>query len=145
MLNVACRISARLNSSNMAKIAFKAIAFPEPSKGSTIAGKSMVVPHQALSLREILERFTRAEELPVFHEGNYDDGEDDLEKVAHADLVDKEEFMHKMEDVKKRFEAQEKRKKKQAEEKAIAEAAKRLREEEASKKPVSGDGQQIKP
>lgn len=74
---------------------YRAIAVPKPSKGISFAGiKSIVVPDQSYSLKEILQRFTRGESMPVLHEGRYDETTDiDLEKVKHLDLVDKHELI----------------------------------------------------
>lgn len=70
----------------------------------------MVVPDQSLTLEEILRRFTRGEPLEIGRtDGVYDDeGEDDLEKVQHMDLVDREEFVDRLKETKKQFEKQEK-------------------------------------
>lgn len=73
-------------------------------------GKKAVVPNQSLSLQEILERFTRGEPLEIGRIGAvYDDGAEDLEKMAHADLVDKQEFVDKLKQTNKLWEKQEKR------------------------------------
>lgn len=109
---------------------FRSIAFPAPSAGVKIKGPSLVVPNQSMSLQEILTRFTRHEELPVYHEGAYDeDGDEDLEKLANADLVDKEEYAAKLEEVKQKYDRQEKAKAKKAHEKAVAEARKQIEDE----------------
>lgn len=89
---------------------FKSMSIPAPSKGSVAEGPELVVPNQALSLREILERFTRNQALPVGREPRYDEGEDDLEKVAQMDLVDKAEFVDKLKQTQKDYEKQEKAK-----------------------------------
>lgn len=99
------------------------LARPNVSQGLKIGGKKQVVPNQALSLAEIIERFSRNEVLPIGRETSYDDGDDDLEKVAQSDLVDRAEFSKKMEDIKTKYEAQEKRKK-AAQAKKLAEEAK---------------------
>lgn len=96
---------------------FKSIASPTPTEGVKVNAKKAVVPNQSMSLREILERFTRGEKLPVGQEGTYDDGPEDLEKMGHADLVDKMEFSDKLKQTQKDYALQEKKKaaKKQAE------------------------------
>jgi len=64
---------------------------------SFVGSKKYVVPMQALSLKEILRRFVRRESLPVSHEGTYDDRHEyDLEKLAHEDLIVKEEVLNEM-------------------------------------------------
>jgi len=89
---------------------YKSIATPPPSPGVKVGGKKRVVPNMALSLEEILRRFTRGEPLEVGKEGQYDDGPEDLEKMAHADLVDREEFADKLKQTQKRYADQEKKK-----------------------------------
>lgn len=109
---------------------YKALAIPEPSVGQKTTGDKLVVPNQALSLREILERFTRNETLAIGREGNYHESDDDLEKVAHMDLVDREEFAEKQKATQRNYELQEKRKeaaaKKKAEELAVQKAKEEL-------------------
>lgn len=58
----------------------------------------------------------RGEPVNVGKEPSYDDGPDDLEKLAHADLVDKAEFSEKLKQTQKDYAKQEKTKaaKKQA-------------------------------
>lgn len=69
----------------------------------------MVVPNMSLSLQEILERFTRGEPLEIGKDYNYDEqGDDDLEKVRHMDLVDRQEYVDKLKQTKKFYTAQEK-------------------------------------
>lgn len=92
---------------------FKSIASPEPSVGFRTRDKKLTVPNQALSLEEILSRFTRGEPLEIGREGAQydDDGSEDLEKLSHKDLVDKEEYVDKLKQTQKRYDQQERRKK----------------------------------
>lgn len=77
----------------------------------TFTDKKAVVPNQSLSLQEILQRFTRGEPLEIGREGaTFDDGDEDLEKVKNADLVDKAEFAERMKQTQKNWDKQEKRK-----------------------------------
>lgn len=87
---------------------FKSIASPEPSLGVKARSKKLVQPNMALSLEEILRRFTRGEPLAIGQEGNYHDGPDDLEKVRNMDLVDREEYINKMKATQKGYHKQEK-------------------------------------
>jgi len=90
---------------------FKSIASPESTPGISFKGvKKQVVPNQALSLQEILERFTKGEPLEVGRDVQYHESDDDLEKVSHMDLVDKQEYMDKLKQTQKDYESQEKRK-----------------------------------
>lgn len=67
-----------------------------------------------MSLEEILRRFTRGEALEIGRDPVFDDqGDDDLEKVQHMDLVDREEYVDKLKSTKKQFEKQEKERAKQ--------------------------------
>lgn len=89
--------------------------------------EKIVVPDQGLTLKEILERFTRGEALPVGKDAQYgDDTMDvDLEKIKHLDLVDRQEFYEKLDEVKQKWQRQEKAKEK-------TEAEKRKAEEKAA-------------
>lgn len=49
--------------------------------------KMVTLPNQNLTLREIIKRFTRHEQLPVAHQGVYIENMGDLEKLAKADLT----------------------------------------------------------
>lgn len=89
---------------------YKSCSIPGRSKGLLIDEPSIVVPNQALTLRQILERFTRNQALPVGRTGSFDDGEDDLEKVGHMDPVDKAEFVEKLKKTQRDYDAQEKAK-----------------------------------
>lgn len=104
---------------------FKSVAFPKPKKGMSFKGvKKLTKPQRGISLKEILERFTRNEPVEVGHETQ--DGSDsdiDLEKLRHADLVDKEEYMNKLKAIQGKYEAQEESKK-AARDKAAKEKAK---------------------
>lgn len=47
----------------------------------------VTVPNQAMSLEEILKRFTRKEQLPIEQKGVYVEGLGDLEKQQYDDIV----------------------------------------------------------
>lgn len=88
-----------------------------------------VVPDQSLSLQEILEKFVRNEEVEVGHPTWYDENEeslDDLEKIRHSDLVDKDLYIKSLKEIQSKFETEEKQRednlKKEAWEKALSEA-----------------------
>lgn len=89
---------------------FKSQANPGPSEGLEIKSVKQVVPSQAMPLSEILERFTRNEALPIGHAVQYDESEEDISKLSHMDLVDKAEYVDKLNQTKKKYEAQEKEK-----------------------------------
>jgi len=60
-------------------------------------GVSMTVPDEAMSIRDILDRFSRGMDPSVSREGVYspdsvDDDFPDLEKLRDSDLVDREEY-----------------------------------------------------
>lgn len=122
---------------------FRTESIPTPTKGISFAGiKDQVVPDRSMSLKYILERFTRGEAVPVAHETSEGVQEEDLEKIRHADLVDKAEYKEKLEEVKKAYDKQEKAKlKKQREldeQKAQEELQAKIKEE--AKKLASGSG-----
>lgn len=90
---------------------YKSIASPEPSEGTDFTKeKKAVVPNMALSLEEILRRFTRGEPLEIGRVGaSYDDGPEDLEKIQHMDMVDRAEYSEKFGEIKKAYDRQEKK------------------------------------
>lgn len=49
-------------------------------------GESLTVPDQALSMRQLLTRYTRGQDVPM-HEGTYD-GEHDLPDLSRLDKMD---------------------------------------------------------
>lgn len=130
---------------------FKSIALPKPSEGLSFLGvKELVVPDQSMSLEYILKRFTRGEPLPVGQNVQYgsemesDFLDVDLEKLAASDLVDKAEYVEKLQEVKAAYEKQQKAradkakaeteaKAKAAEEKRIRIAARRMAKESKEK------------
>lgn len=80
---------------------------------SFVGVTEITVPHQAMSLKEILDRFTRKEKLPVgkdvvFYDQDY---EHDLEKLSRMDLTERDEFLEFQRSVKARYERQEAAKK----------------------------------
>lgn len=89
---------------------FKSKAIPKPSEGVKYTDKSLVLPDQSLSLKTILERFTRNEPLPIGRDVSYHESDDDLEKVSNMDLVDKQEFIDKLKETRSNFDKQEKKK-----------------------------------
>lgn len=118
---------------------YRSIATPAPSPGLKIGGKKLVQPNQSMSLGEILDRFTRGEELPIGKDAQYHESDDDLEKIAKSDLVDRAEYVEHLEDTKKRYDVQEKARKKAEREAAHAkileeERAKKAAEEAANRK-----------
>lgn len=101
---------------------YKSISIPAVSVGILTVAKKMVVPNQAMSLQEILERFTRNEALPIGQDVQYHESDDDLEKISHMDLVDKAEYVEKLQETQKLYKAQEAKKAKVEKERLLAEA-----------------------
>lgn len=124
---------------------FKSIACPTISKGVRYSGKKLVVPNQAMSLQEILERFTRGEPLPIAQPINYHESEDDLEKVSHMDLVDKEEYIDKLKTTQQEYSKQEKNKIKKLNEKLRKEALDKIEAEEKQKRAVPPESSKVIP
>lgn len=116
---------------------FKSSSAPKESVGQTGFGPKTVVPNQALSLEEIIARFTRGETLSIGRDVSYHESDDDLEKVSHMDLVDREEFVEKLKTTQKEFEKQEKRKATKLQERLRAEALAKIEAEEKAKKGTS--------
>lgn len=49
--------------------------------------KSITVPNQSMTLKEILRRFIRREALPIEKQGTYETRMGDLEKLAQQDIT----------------------------------------------------------
>lgn len=108
---------------------FKSVATPEVWPGRKVMGPKIVVPNQAMTLHEILERFTRQEELPIGKDVQYHESEDDLEKVSHMDLVDRAEYIESLKETQKVFKTQEAKKAKEEKERIMSEAKAQAMEE----------------
>lgn len=128
---------------------FKSLALPPESEGLSFKGiPSMTVPDQAMSLEEILERFTRDESLAIGKSVAYPEQEEvqddslDLEKLQYYDPVDKQAVIDKQKAVQAKYRRQEE--KRQAEEKARQEADMRAKIEAETRAKVEAEktGQQ---
>lgn len=92
---------------------FKGLAIPLVSQGISYKDvKKLTVPDDSLSLKDILERFVRGEPVSVGMEVNYDpeaenDDAEDIEKLRHMDLVDREEYINKLKAKERLFRKQE--------------------------------------
>lgn len=103
------------------------MSWPAPCVGQAFTDKKSVVPNLALSLQEILERFTRGEPLEIGRgEAVYDDGDEDLEKLKTMDLVDRAEYVDRMKQVDKTFQRQEKEREKRRQAEMVKLAAEKL-------------------
>lgn len=96
------------------------------------------VPDQSLSLKEILERFTRGEEPEVGHPHFFDEeGDEDLQKLKSLDLVDKYAYIKSLNEIQSQYEKEEKMReeeqKKLAWETALEEARKKAAEQPPKK------------
>lgn len=105
-----------------------------PVAGQSFTGvRSVVVPNQSLTLREIISRFVRKESLPIQMEGVYHEGLGDLEKLAREDIVVQRE---RAEDIKAKIaKADLRMKKKAVDEAAAVQAAKAANEKKEDVKP----------
>lgn len=113
---------------------YRSIAIPSPSMGADFSKEvDQVVPDQSLSLKQILDRFTRGEPVPVGRETTYgSEGEEDvldydLEKLKHSDLTEREEVIESLREKRSQFEEREKQKAKA--QKAAADKAAKLADE----------------
>lgn len=99
---------------------FKSRANPVVGKGLLIEAPKMTVPDQAYSLKEILERFTRNEALPIGKQA-FDGAEGasdeqlldrgvDMEKLRVSDLTEKDEYIANEKALQERYNAQERAK-----------------------------------
>lgn len=95
--------------------------------------KRQTVPNQSMSLKEILRRFVKREQLPIARQGIYEERFGDLEKLSKADVT---EQMERVEEIKADIAAYELRyQQRKAKVKADMEAAAR----EAIVPPVGGE------
>jgi len=105
----------------MGQLKFKPFNTRGNSPATKINEPSQVVPDQSLSLKEILTRFVRHEQLPVGHagvygsEGSIDPESDnefniDIEKAKHWDLTEKDEFKGRLKERIQQHDAAEKEK-----------------------------------
>lgn len=87
--------------------------------------KSKTIPSQALSIREILTRYSRNINIDVKkYDGTYIDGDEDLEKVSRMDFGDKFAYAQDLREENERF-VNELREAKEAERAAAQEATHR--------------------
>lgn len=113
---------------------YKTNSIPAPSEGADFTGiKSVVVPDQSLSLKEILERFTRGEPLSIGREPMFHDSEDDLEKLRYLDLVDQDEYRDHLVETQTLYRKQAK----ERERKAIEDEIRRKAQEEEARRAAS--------
>lgn len=113
-------------------------AIPGVALGIKTTGKSLVVPNQALSLQEILARFTRGEPLAIGREGQYHESEDDLEKISRMDPVDQEEFRQKWSETQQLYEQQENTRKENRRKKYEKAEREKIAQELRQKDPSAG-------
>lgn len=106
-------------------------SLPRPSDGLQAKWVNIVVPDQSLTLKDILERFTRGEAMPIARDEQFGGNEDlddplnfDLEKLVKADMTERDEVAQKIKEMRVQAEREEKeRGRKEAEHKAKAKAA----------------------
>lgn len=121
---------------------YRAYSLPLPTVGEDYTNViELTVPDQSMSLQYIIERFTRGEKLAVDNgsQGNYFDGDEDLEKLSMADLVDRAEYADKLRQVKIKFDRQEAAKKARQDKLAFEEAVKRKTQEMEAQKGKTED------
>lgn len=110
---------------------YRAVTIPGRSKGISFKDIPKVVkPNDALSLEEILERFTRGEALDIGKDPRYHDSDLDLEKLRGLDPVEREEIIEGLSTVQATFHRQEEERKKAA----VAAEVQRLAAEELARK-----------
>lgn len=88
---------------------FRALAAPPKSVGQSFKGvKHIVLPNQAMTLQQILDRFTRGQPLPIGQStfGTEEENRSfgiDLEKLAFMDLAEKDEYKKQLDAVVARY------------------------------------------
>jgi len=91
-------------------VKFKAIVYPAPSAGTRAQNKKgkLTVPDSSMSLKEILNRFVRNEAVPVGRNVTWHESDDDLDKIAHADLTEQAEFVEKQKETQRKYDREQK-------------------------------------
>lgn len=90
----------------------------EPYKGQDFSKEEILTqPNQAMSLHEIIERFTRGEAVPIGQMVNFYESEEDLEKLDQMDIIDKRDYVERLQTVLDEYDKQQKE-----EREAVAEA-----------------------
>lgn len=121
----------------MQRLVFKGVASPLPKSSRTDWSKKvkLTVPDQALSLQDIIDRFTRKEPLPVGHSVSWGDDIDidsplavDLEKLLKSDIVDQKEHADRWKEITDRYKVEDQERNRK---KAVAAAKKKAEEQEA--------------
>lgn len=98
-------------------------SFPD-SRNELPVGKSMTIPDQTLSIKQILDRYARGLPLGGAKEPIYEGEEDFTPDLEHMDLADRQEYLENVEkEVSEIKERMDKREKQRAEKKAARAAA----------------------
>lgn len=99
--------------------------------------KTVTVPNQSMTLKEILRRFVRRESLPIQRQGIYAEGFGDLEKIMHEDFTVQEERLN---EVRKKVEYAKKKSSEKADAKGKAAKAKASETAGETDSPAAGSG-----
>lgn len=87
---------------------FKNCAVAGPRKGVNYSKEVLLTkPNESMSLNEIISRFMRGEALPVGQDGEYFEGEEDLEKLKKMDIVDRTEYKERMTKIVEQYQKEE--------------------------------------
>jgi len=102
-------------------------------KGQSYKGvKKVTIPSQSMTLKEILKRFVRREQLPIEKQGIYTTRFGDLEKLALEDITVQVDRAKEIRD----YISQAKKRMKDQEDKRVLEEMKKLAEQRAEGSPA---------
>lgn len=116
-------------------LTYKKFAIPSPSEGLDLSNEEkLTLPDQAMSLQEILDRFTRKESLPIATDGLYENDNDevsemDLGKFHALDITEQYSHIENMWEKQKRYEDELEQARLQALEDAKAKALEQIKAE----------------
>lgn len=104
--------------------------------------KTVTVPNQSMSLKEILKRFVRKESLAVEHDGFYADNLGDIEKIRNEDIIVQQERAEELKASILKAQKREEKKKADAEKKKAEQtkSTKDVEESNADTSPKPGAG-----
>lgn len=93
---------------------YKNSSLPPSRKGVDYSKEELLTkPNESMSLTEIISRFMRGEALPVGQDGEYFEGEEDLEKLKKMDIVDRTEYKDRMTKIVEQYQKEEEERKAQ--------------------------------
>lgn len=90
----------------------------KPYQGQDFSKETVLTqPNQALSLADIISRFSRNEPLEIGFDVSFHESDDDLEKLRRLDPVDRQAYIKKMQELQAKYQEQEAKRREKEEQK----------------------------